>query len=52
MHVLNAEEIADYIHEEHTPYSTMSFEEGKKHVAELIQVLVDHEVKKITDGNK
>jgi hypothetical protein len=46
MHVLSAKEIAEYIHEEHTPYSTMSFEEGKEHIAELIQKLVDSEVKK------
>jgi hypothetical protein len=34
---LTPEQIAEYIHEEHTPYASMSLEEGKKHLAELIQ---------------
>ena len=35
--VLTPEEIAEYIHEEFTPYSQMSLEDGKKHLAELIR---------------
>lgn len=38
---LNPEEIAEYIHTEHTPYSQMSLEDGKKHLAELIQRYAD-----------
>jgi hypothetical protein len=36
-HPLTPEQIADYIHEEHTPYASMSLDEGKKHLAELIE---------------
>lgn len=46
MQVLNAKEIAEYLHEEHSPYSTMSWEEGKEHIAELIQAFVDSELLK------
>lgn len=35
--VLTPEQIADYIHEEFTPYASMNVEEGKKHLAELIE---------------
>lgn len=38
---LDPEQIAEYIHEEHTPYSQMSLEDGKKHLAELIQRYAD-----------
>lgn len=34
--VLTPEEIADYIHDEFTPYASMTPEEGKEHIAELI----------------
>jgi hypothetical protein len=33
---LTPEEIADYVHEEFTPYASMSLEDGKKHLAKLI----------------
>lgn len=46
MHVLSAKEIAEYIHEEHTPYSCMPWDEGKAHIAELIQRLVNSELAK------
>lgn len=35
--VLTPEEIAEYIHTEFTPYASMTIEEGKKHLAELIK---------------
>jgi hypothetical protein len=34
---LNPDEIVEYIHTEHTPYSQMSLEDGKKHLADMIQ---------------
>jgi len=43
---LNPEEIAEYIHEEFTPYSQMSLEAAKKHLAELIQRYADYELQK------
>jgi len=33
---LTPEEIAEYIHSEFTPYASMTPEDGKKHIAELI----------------
>ena len=38
---MTPEEIVEYIHEEHTPYSQMGFEEGKKHLVELINDYVE-----------
>lgn len=43
---LNPEQIADYIHEEHTPYSEMDLEHSKRHLAELIQRYANYEVQK------
>jgi len=43
---LNPEEIAEYIHEEFTPYSQMSLEAAQKHLAELIQRYADYELQK------
>ena len=40
--VLTPEQIAEYIHEEFTPYTNMRLEEGKKHLAELIQRYADY----------
>jgi hypothetical protein len=39
--MMTPEQIAEYIHEEHTPYASMSIEERKKHLAELIQEYAD-----------
>ena len=39
------EQIADYIHEEFTPYASMTLEEGKKHIAELIHRYAKHCIK-------
>lgn len=52
MQVLSAKEIAEYIHEEHTPYSCMPWDEGKEHIAELIQRLVNSEVEKAKQDDK
>ena len=38
---LNPTEIVEYISAEFTPYCKMSVEEGKKHVADLIQRYAD-----------
>jgi hypothetical protein len=35
--ILTPEQIYDYMHDEHTPYSAMSKEDGKKHIIELIE---------------
>lgn len=40
--VLTPEEIAEYIHSEFTPYVSMTPEEGKKHIAELIHRYAEH----------
>lgn len=44
--VLTPEQIYDYMHEEHTPYSSMSKEDSKAHICRLIQRYSDDQLQK------
>ena len=37
---MTPEEIVEYTHDEFTPYSRMGYEEGKKHLVDLIYMYV------------
>jgi hypothetical protein len=49
--MMTPEQIAEYIHEEFTPYSAMNIEQQKKHLAELIQEYADWYAPLVLNGS-